>query len=471
MSFLLGLLLLLAPCHSAADEPKGIFAQFGNSVTLPRRIWGIEGKIHVNWYFQDNLLISRNPTLSASKTVHNRFSLSSDSSLIISNVEKSDFGIFKCEQHHLVETITDTYKLYEVMMSTPPPLLVGASLDLSCEIESEGFKLVHEIKWFGPDNTLYVGSSSSNQRTLRVTKVSSIHSGKWTCAVRYGASITLKARTDVIIVDLASSSPDPIYTSDSSINFLIPCSLSSKIPWSTVNATGVTGGSWHFTPFKSSESSLPLLKLQLNPSPAWKFPSGTHTLLMETDLKNHELGVKISKVSINERGNYTCSLEFGSRTLSRSVQVEVLQVISSEGKVIYEGNTVNLTCTLGHHMTPDLEVNWIPPYGSSLSKLSPPYTTMLSIPGVSVKDSGRWTCQLKKNATLLTSATISLKIEKAPVNIWLVVAIIGGLLVFILIAVITVFIIRRHRQMMRYRCRKGRVCCCKNPKPKGFYKT
>lgn len=85
------------------------------------------------------------------------------------------------------------------MMSTPPPLLVGASLDLSCEIESEGFKLVHEIKWFGPDNTLYVGSSSSNKRTLRVTKVSSIHSGKWTCAVRYGAS-TLKARTDVIIV-------------------------------------------------------------------------------------------------------------------------------------------------------------------------------------------------------------------------------------------------------------------------------
>lgn len=78
---------------------------------------------------------------------------------------------------------------------------------------------------------------------------------------------------------------------------------------------------------------------------------------------------------------------------------------------------MNLTCTLGHHMTPDLEVNWIPPYGSSLSNLSPPHTTMLSIPGVSVKDSGRWTCQLKKNATLLTSATISLKIGKE-VRLW-----------------------------------------------------
>ncbi|KAF4088376.1 hypothetical protein AMELA_G00082290 [Ameiurus melas] len=470
MIFLLGLLLLLAPCHSAADGPRVIFAQIGNSVTLPRKMWEKEDKIYVNWYFEKNILISRNPTSSSSKPVDGRFSLSPDSSLIISTVDKSDFGIFKCEQHHLMDTTADTYILYEVTMSTPPPLLVGSSLDLSCEIALEGLKLVRDIRWLGPDNTSYKGSSNSNKHTLKVTKVSSIHSGKWTCAVLYG-SRTLNAKTDVIIVDLDSSPPDPIYTSDSSINFPIPCSLSSKISWPIVNATGVTGGSWHFTPLKTSESSLHLLKLQLGPSPAWKFPNGTPNSLMETELKNDELSVKISKVSINDRGNYTCRLEFGSRTLSRSVQVEVLQVTSSESKVIYEGNTVNLTCTLGHHMTPDLEVNWIPPRGSSLLNRSPPPLTMLSIPHVSVKDSGRWTCVLKKNATQLTSATISLKIEKAPVNIWLVVAILGGLLAFILLAVITVFIIRRQRQVTRYRCRKGKVCCCKTPKPKGFYKT
>lgn len=63
-------------------------------------------------------------------------------------------------------------------------------------------------------------------------------------------------------------------------------------------------------------------------------------------------------------------------------------------------------------MTSDLEVNWIPPHRSSLPNLSPLHPTQLSIPAVTVKDSGRWTCQLKKNATVLTSATVVLKVGK-----------------------------------------------------------
>lgn len=124
--------------------------------------------------------------------------------------------------------------------------------------------------------------------------------------------------------DLAPSPPDPIYTFDSSSNLPIPCSLSSKIPWSIVNATGVKGGSWHFTPRKNIQSSI-TLELQLNPSPTWKVPPGTQALLMETELNNHELSVKIPRVSIKNRGTYTCSLEFGVITLSRKVEVQVLQ--------------------------------------------------------------------------------------------------------------------------------------------------
>lgn len=125
--------------------------------------------------------------------------------------------------------------------------------------------------------------------------------------------------------DLTPSPPDPVYTSYLSSNFHIPCSFSSNIPWSIVNNTGVTGGSWSFAPLNDFESSSTLLELQTNPSFAWKIPSGKQSSLMETDLKNHVLDVKISRVSTKDRGNYTCSLGFRSGALSRHVQVEVLQ--------------------------------------------------------------------------------------------------------------------------------------------------
>ncbi|MCI4374712.1 hypothetical protein PGIGA_G00009090 [Pangasianodon gigas] len=476
MGFLLGLLLLLAPSYSAAEEQRVVFAQIGNSVTLPRIAWGTKDKIHVNWYFKEELLITRNPTSSSPKIVpknwHGRLSLTSDWSLTISPVIESDFGIFRCEQHELVSVTTNRYKLYRVTMPTPPPLLArSVSLNLSCEIESEGYNLGRPtIRWLGPHKEFHPGSSNGNKHTLSVKDVSSSHSGKWTCEVTCKTCSTLNAMTDVIIVDLAPSPPDPIYTFDTSSNFPIPCSFSSIISWSTVNATGVTGGSWSFTPLNSRVSLTPLLELHLNPSPAWKVPNGTNRPLMETVLKNHVLDVKIPKVSIHNRGTYTCSLEFKPRTLTRKVVVEVLEVIALPEKDIYEGSTVNLNCTLGHPMASDLEVNWIPPQGSSLPNLSPPHPVELSIPGVKVKDSGRWTCQLKKNTTVLTSATIYLKIEKAPV-LWLVLSVVGGILVIILLAVITVIIVRRRRQVMRYRRRKKKFCRCKNPQPKGFYKN
>ncbi|KAB5587060.1 hypothetical protein PHYPO_G00008570 [Pangasianodon hypophthalmus] len=451
-----------------------VFAQIGNSVTLPRTQWGTKDKIHVNWYFTNDLLITRNPTSSSPKIEkwQGRLSLTSDWSLIISPVLESDFGIFRCEQHELVSSTTNRYKLYRVTMPTPPPLLAqSVSLDLSCEIEREGFERVHPtVRWLGPHKELHSGTFSGNKHTLSVKGVSSSHSGKWTCEVTCKTCSTLNAMTDVIIVDLNPSPPDPIYTYDTSSNFPIPCSFPSSITWSTLNATGVTGGNWSFTSLNSPASSTPLLELHLNSSPVWKAPSGTVSLFKETALKNQVLDVKIPKVSINDRGTYTCSVKFKSRTLTRKVVVEVLDVIASPEKDIYEGNTVNLSCTLGHPMASDLEVNWIPPQGSSLPNLSPPHPVELSIPGVKVKHSGRWTCQLKKNTTVLTSATISLKIERAPV-LWLVLSIVGGILGIIVLAVIPVIIIRRRRQVMRYRRRKKKYCCCKNPQPKGFYKN
>ncbi|KAI5105934.1 CD4-1 molecule precursor [Silurus meridionalis] len=285
-----------------------------------------------------------------------------------------------------------------------------------------------------------------NKNTLTVKTVSAKHSGKWTCELKYNGGFTLKAMTDVTIVDLAPSTSDPIYTHDSAYNLNIPCSFSSKMTWSTLNKVGVTEGSWSFSPLNRSESPRTLLDLNLTPSAAWKSHDGTQSLLMESEVKDTVLDVKISKVSVNNRGTYTCNLKFGSQTISRNVQVEVLQVISSAGKVIYAGYPLNLTCTLGHPMSSDLEVNWITPHSSSRQNLNNPYPMQLSIPAVGLKDRGRWICELKKNSTVLTSATFTLKVENAPVNIWMIIAIVVGVLVLILIIVITVIYVRRCRE-------------------------
>lgn len=82
-------------------------------------------------------------------------------------------------------------------------------------------------------------------------------------------------------------------------------------------------GSWNFTPVDGS-SSRRLLELHPDP-PAWKVVNDMDSSLKGTEVKNHVLDMKISKVSIKDRGTYTCSLKFKSITLSRSVTVEVLQ--------------------------------------------------------------------------------------------------------------------------------------------------
>lgn len=45
-----------------------------------------------------------------------RIFLTTDYSLHISSVNENDFGIFKCEQHELMASVSETYKLYQGKM-------------------------------------------------------------------------------------------------------------------------------------------------------------------------------------------------------------------------------------------------------------------------------------------------------------------------------------------------------------------
>ncbi|KAI2655352.1 hypothetical protein H4Q32_017736 [Labeo rohita] len=457
-----------------------IYAQLGGTVTLPReKVEGNADSVYVNWFrgSDPNPAISKNPQsgIQKEKEIKTHAHLLDDFSLQISPVQDFDFVIWRCEQHELQKTSKKTYKLYHVTIPKVSAVMVGAFLSLQCNVDDSS--VIPEVKWIAPKNSdCNPGKYDKVKETVTITNVDRCHSGVWTCKLKYGGKET-KATTAVFVIDLSPPIPDTIYTSPltSSSTVKIPCSLYSNIPWLDLNETGLRGGSWSFTPLSDPPSTHPLLNLNIGPVVRWDVVNGTDGIptIEGRELKDQDLSIHNLRVSEKIRGNYTCSLKFKSKILSRTVKVEVLKILSSEGSRVYEGKSVNLTCTLGHQQTSDFKVKWNCSSCSFVSSLGPSHPFTLLIPELKVKDSGRWTCELWKGKNKLTSAVLSLKIEKPPVNIWLIVAICGGVVGFILLIVIIIMCIRRHRQMMMYRRRKTKFCCCKNPQQnqKGFYKT
>ncbi|XP_039535421.1 CD4-1 molecule [Pimephales promelas] len=448
-----------------------VYAQIGGTAILPNKEFEIpnkESSLYVNWYRgldSTNPIISKNPQsgIQKGKDVKTHASLSSDFSLQISPVQDFDFDVWSCEQHVLTSKFTRTYRLYHVTIPKVLPVMFGNSLSLECKLDNSPVR--SSVTWIPPQNS-DCPQNKNYPKTFYIKEVSRCHSGVWTCKVDYDRRVA-EATTTVSVIDLSAPPPDPIYTSASSSSTVtLPCSLSLNIPWSVLNETGLRGGSWIFTPLSDQNQQKSLLNLSVGHVVRWDITADTDRRVQGRELKDQDLSLINLPVSEKIRGEYNCNLKINSKTLSSKVKVEVLQVSSSGGSRLYVGQRVNLTCTLGHPLAPELEVKWKCRSCSSLH--SSPF---LSIPEVTMEHSGQWTCELWKNETRLTYAVLSLKIEKAPVDIWLCVAISSGVVVFILLLVIAVIGIRRHKQTMMYRRRKTRFCCCKTPQAQGFYKT
>ncbi|XP_042596528.1 CD4-1 molecule [Cyprinus carpio] len=464
---------------NAQENPMVIYAQIGGTVTLPRvKVEENENNVYVNWYrgSENTPTIMKNPQsgIQRAKDVKTHANLLPDFSLQISPVQHSDYEIWRCEQHVLRTTSEKTYKLYNVTIPKVPAVIAGDPLSLECKMDSSPVK--PKVTWIPPENS-DCDPRQYNTKTLPSFPISyasvKCHSGVWTCKLEYDGRET-EAKTTVFIIEL-SPFPDTIFTSSSSSTVDIPCSLSSNIPWSVLKEFGLRGGNWSFTPLSYPNSTQSLLELSMDPVVSWSIPQGADNKVKaeKRELKDQDLSIRNLPVSENVRGVYTCDLIFNTKKLSRKVTVEVLKISSSGGSRVYDGQSVNLTCTLGHQHSSDLEVKWSCSSCSFISSLKPPHPSSLSIPEVKLKDSGKLTCELWKNGKKLTSAVLSLRIVKAPVDIWLCVAISGGVVGFILLLVIVIICIRRHRQMMMYRRRKTKFCCCNNPQQnqKGFYKT
>nr|ADV78594.1 T cell surface glycoprotein CD4 [Siniperca chuatsi] len=319
-----------------------------------------------------------------------------------------------------------------------------------------------EIYWLTPQGEKI--KINEGRLTMRAT---SQHSGEWTCVVTNGEK-GYKATKSVIVVDLSPAPLRPQYTSKSS-PLTVPCSIAPHISWDKIIAKGIQGAHWDFFPISGLSSAVPqkLFSLCLGDELTWKTEKNTG-LKPVKDLKKGNLTLIGKLRSEEDAGDYVCALNFTNGVvLKRTVHVNVLQIISSPGTDFISGQQVNLTCSIGHPLPSDLQVKWIPPKALSLPSLRPDHHH-LTIPEVGTGDSGPWRCELWQNSTLLTSATIVLKIE-SKLSVWMLVIICSVIVIAILLLVLIFILYRRKQRKMRHL--RHRLCQCKNPKPKGFYRT
>lgn len=461
------LILFAVLTSTMGAEEVIVYAKVGDTVTLQPH-WGTLPNPYLQWHFADSPdppLAWLNPfggkDTTKAKPWENKLSLIGNA-LIISNIQEENFGTFICK-------ITDssqsaTFILIKLNVSASPAslLLPGESLSLTCNLETQR-RMRSDIHWLNPR-----GQKVNSREGALTKRVTSQDSGQWTCVVTSNKK-EHKKQIPVKVLDL-SPAPSRQYTSTNS-PLIIPCSFPSDITWKEIKIRGIQEVQWHYFPKPSvgtiSKDRQRLFNLSLEDPLAWKVDQGKG-LSPVSDVTNGNLTLTRNRGKEEDRGNYTCSMKFKNGvTLSTTVHVEVLKIIPSPKTELISGQWVNLTCTTGNPLPSGVRLKWIPPEKSSLT-ISESLPALLTIPEVERGDSGKWRCELWQGNVQLTSAVVTLVIEPR-MNAWMLV-IICSTAVIILLLLLVAFILCRHRQR-KMRHFRHQLCQCKNPKPKGFYRT
>ncbi|XP_072250086.1 CD4-1 molecule [Leuresthes tenuis] len=458
------ILFVITVLKTTTGSEEVIYVQEGQDVTLQGPA---NSGLYVSWYFEkieENTELAWVNPLGGSKisSIDDRWkdklSLSGNS-LHIRNIEEKNYGTFLCQKKINKHEEINSYKLIKVNVSVSPPMLALPEDDMSlaCNVESPQDHKTPIIKWETPQGIVY----NSIEGKFRKKAVSE-DSGTWTCVVKTDQKVHMFP----IVVKVAGLSPAPKrqYTSTSSpLN--IPCSIPSDIPWDQIKQN-IKDVQWHFIA-KESSSQNPQKLFSFSPgdSPNWKTDQDRALKHNENQKGNFSLFRKKGKE--DDRGEYTCVLTFkNGKTVTSHIEVDVLQIIPSPGAVLVSGHQLNLTCNTNQPLPEDVMVKWMPPnrFFPKINKQS----SSLYIPNVGTKASGKWSCELLQGTTRLTLAEITLKIEPI-LSVWMLVIICSAAVILILLCVLAVILCRRRQRKTRHL--RQRLCRCKNPKPKGFYRT
>uniref|UniRef100_A0A7N6AJ67 Ig-like domain-containing protein n=1 Tax=Anabas testudineus TaxID=64144 RepID=A0A7N6AJ67_ANATE len=368
-----------------------------------------------------------------------------------------------CNQNEVanLNPIASSWTIAQVDVNPSSPLLIGESLSVTCNAKTpQNLHRKPEIYLLDPQGGRVKTGPGTN--SFKATRQ---HNGNWTCVVKYNQK-QYSATVPVTVLDLSPASSSYQYASYSS-PLTIPCSIFPQITMDQIKARGFQEVHWQFYS-KPSPSvgagdpktlfSLSLNKLEwkpnrlpsLNPVPAQK---GNFSLTKRP-------GKKV------DTGDYVCTAKFDKDvTLTRTIHVEVLEIIAYPGKNLTSGQQLHLICGIGLNMSSDLQLKWVPPEQSLQSDL---VHANFTITEVSTRDSGKWRCELWQGSTKLTSEEITLKIEPK-LSAWMLVIICSAAAIVVLLLVLVFILCRRRQRKMRHP--RHRLCQCKSPKPKGFYKT
>ncbi|KAL4616784.1 T-cell surface glycoprotein CD4-like isoform X2 [Arapaima gigas] len=467
-------LLTIVTSTTCTQNIVEVIGQVGHSTILPNAA----KKKDVTWRFgttEQNidqlLLLTLKGMNTVGESMKGRVSFASGNrSLVITKLEKKDFGFYTCEGKDNTPTIK--YRLYEATVRPSPGTLLVAStsLTLSCDVNPLPKDSTMTFEWYSPQKE----KMEKTSKTLKVPFVTWRHNGVWTCVVvlkNTRAEITVS----VAVGDIVAPASETIYTSVSSMFFTLPCTTTLELSW--FSQLKLQGGHWSFRPFLGKGDAQKIVSLSVGSPVKWETQqdSGLKNWTIGQGELKQQLSIQKNKVREEDAGFYTCELYFSDGVrLNRTVRVEVLKVISSHGSTVQEGQDLNLTCTLGHNLAAGLYVEWVPPGKSSRGKLnSSLHKALLSIPNPTMEDKGSWKCKLRNNQAELISAELKLTIVKSPVNVWLLVSVCGAVVAFFLLFFLIVMLIRRNKQraLFRRRRQKTKYCCCKHPQPKAFHRT
>ncbi|KAM6994655.1 T-cell surface glycoprotein CD4-like isoform 2-T2 [Tautogolabrus adspersus] len=466
-NFIQAILILSAVLTSTTRAEEVIYAQVGDTVTLkPLGLKDLNNN-YLHWQYGDENVLRlawRNPHGGKDflTTENWKTKLSDDSSLIIINIKQENFGTFVCKLLHKSDKITYRLLRLDVAVDPASPLVPGELLTLTYSAETPPNGQRPEIHWLNPRGQ----KVEANQGRLAVSVTGQDH-GQWTCVVTNNNK-EYKAKISVTVVDLSPAPLHPLYTSKS-LPLTIRCSIPAYVSWDQIKAVGLEEVNWHFYPRPGSNhisGYQRLFFLSLDDPPTWKKVQG-RDLTPALDLKKGLLSLTRKQVREDDRGDYVCSMKVRNGvTLNRTVHVKVLQLTSSAGTELISGQQVNLSCSLGEPLPSGLKLKWVPPQQSSLKPDHHP--AHLTIPEVGAGDGGRWRCELWQGNVSLTSAVITLKIEPK-LSVWRLVIICSVTVIIVLLLILVFFICRRRQRKTSHH--RHRLCKCKNPKPKGFYRT
>ncbi|XP_028665852.1 CD4-1 molecule isoform X2 [Erpetoichthys calabaricus] len=359
------------------------------------------------------------------------------------------------------KSIEKTFRLRLFQVNSVPnmPVLESETVTLHCNTLGND-DLLPEISWKPPQGIQLKTQDgphvSNGGKSLMISSVLKKHRGDWICNLKY--EDVVKQFTFKMIVIGLNSSPSKVIYSLLHTPILLPCFIDAgqqTLAMDLLDKSGPTGASWKFS---TNDKTIPYyLNVSNN--------IGNHG---QSDSLNKSLAIT---TSLESRGTYICEVQFQRRTLTASVDLDLVQVVPDTTVPVMEGNELNLTCKVDK-VVENLKLVWTHTKKYlNFQTHSFSGTAILKIDKVTNQHIGPWRCSLYVGEKLMTSVEHKLKIVKPPVDVWLILLVCGSIILFAVLITVICCIIKRCQMMSQRRLKQRKYCRCKHPKPKGFQRV